>query len=324
MTRISVINGDDITVIIPTAGKRLFALKRAIDSVIAQTEKCSKIIVIWDCKKINQEFLTSYPMVTFLATEIENSGVASARNLGLNNAATSYVALLDDDDYWPVDKIEKYLEVMNSYEQTGFYVSKSSYIDEEGKLVSICPKKRIQKSSSLSKYLNSRILPGRKRITLATSSYVFPRVGPQGVFRFDESAKFAEDILMLYDLEKFFPFRIIPGKPLCFTSLYRRSKFNLSHRPVTFETWQEDHLEKFSFLPKRYFDNTRCYFGAIHLMDDSKCQIKKRVFINEVLTSDADFTTKLSSIFLIIAFAVKILSARALVKIISILRYLKK
>lgn len=312
MTNISKIKSDDITVIIPTAGKRLFQLRRAIDSVVSQTEKCGKIIVIWDCIQINQDFLKEYPSITFLATENKNGGVASARNLGIQNAVTSYIALLDDDDYWPVNKIEKYLEIMNSYKHPGFYVSKSTYIDEEGKFVSICPKKRMQSNSSLSKYLNSRILPGRKRITLATSSYVFPRVGPRGVFLFDESAIFAEDYLILYDLEKYFQFRIIPGKPLCFTSIYQRSKFNLSHRPITFNMWQQAYFEKFSFLSTRYFDNSHCYFGAIHLMTDSKCSINKWNFMKQIVKSDADFTTKSSSFFLIIAFGFKRISARAL------------
>lgn len=306
MTKHSIISGSDIAVIIPTAGKRPLALRRAIDSVLAQTKKCHQIIVIWDSKNVNCEFLNEYPKVIFLATGIDGSGVAKARNLGLDFAVTSYIALLDDDDFWPSEKIEKYLDVMNSFEKPGFYVSRSSYIDEEDKLVSICPKKKLRWNANLSDYLHTRILPGRKRITLATSTYVFPRVGPKGVFRFDESAKLAEDILLLHDLENYFPFRLISGRPLCFTSLYRKSKTNLSHRPLTFDEWQRFHLQKFLFLPKKHYDNMRAYFGALQLMSDSNCQVKKREFVINILLSEADFTTKISSLFLMFIYKLKV------------------
>jgi len=94
----------DITVVIPAYNRYTF-LKRAISSVLAQTYSVSEIIVIDDGStdetfKIQEDF----PSIKYIFQP--NAGVSSARNLGIKNAKSEWIAFLDSDDEWHQEKIE--------------------------------------------------------------------------------------------------------------------------------------------------------------------------------------------------------------------------
>lgn len=94
----------DITVVIPTHNRYTF-LKRAISSVLAQTYSVSEIIVIDDGStdetfKIQEDFSS----INYIYQP--NAGVSSARNLGIKNAKSEWIAFLDSDDEWHQEKIE--------------------------------------------------------------------------------------------------------------------------------------------------------------------------------------------------------------------------
>ena len=99
---------DEITVIIPTYN-RANTIERAIRSVLAQTIGELKIIVIDDASNDNTESI-----VRSIGTgDIEyikltsNRGACNARNIGIRNSATKYIAFLDSDDEWFPEKMEK-------------------------------------------------------------------------------------------------------------------------------------------------------------------------------------------------------------------------
>jgi len=111
-----------VSVIIPTYG-RSELLDRAIDSVLAQTYDNIEIIVVDDnnsnsehrkhTENVLQKYLQNGQAV-YLKHE-KNVGGSAARNTGIKASKGEYVALLDDDDEWFPEKIEKqisYFEIL--------------------------------------------------------------------------------------------------------------------------------------------------------------------------------------------------------------------
>ena len=100
---------EEISVIIPTYN-RCDLLKRAINSVIKQTISPKEIIVV-DNGSTDQ----TYQMVSSLFPEInyfieKKRGVSAARNKGILESKSKWIAFLDSDDAWKPTKLEKQME----------------------------------------------------------------------------------------------------------------------------------------------------------------------------------------------------------------------
>ena len=109
----SVLNVADISVVIPTHN-RLELLKRAISSVLNQTIKTKEIIIIDNGSTDNTHGMISslFPEIKYI---YENrKGVSIARNLGIKNCRSSWIAFLDSDDAWEPKKLEKQLFFANN------------------------------------------------------------------------------------------------------------------------------------------------------------------------------------------------------------------
>jgi glycosyltransferase involved in cell wall biosynthesis len=98
-----------ISVIIPSHN-RAHTLPRALDSVFAQKLTPLEVIVVDDGSDDGTKTLieTNYPQVIYLSQP--NSGVSQARNTGIMYANGDWLALLDSDDAWLPDKLEKQME----------------------------------------------------------------------------------------------------------------------------------------------------------------------------------------------------------------------
>ena len=100
---------EEISVIIPTYN-RCDLLKRAINSVIKQTITPKEIIIV-DNGSTDQ----TYQMVSSLFPEInyfieKKRGVSAARNKGILESKSKWIAFLDSDDTWKPTKLEKQME----------------------------------------------------------------------------------------------------------------------------------------------------------------------------------------------------------------------
>ena len=97
----------DVSVIIPAYNEEKF-IERAINSVLNQTVRPKEIIVVDDGSTDNTSQIVkqySNDVVKYLYKS--NGGLASARNYGISNANQEYIALLDSDDEWNSDFLEK-------------------------------------------------------------------------------------------------------------------------------------------------------------------------------------------------------------------------
>ena len=101
----------EVSVVIPTLN-RIETLPRALESVINQSYKPSEIIVVDNGSSDGTlEFLgKNFPSVTIL--EEKKLGVSAARNKGIKHSTFQWVALLDSDDEWFLNKLEGQIDVL--------------------------------------------------------------------------------------------------------------------------------------------------------------------------------------------------------------------
>jgi len=95
-----------VSVVIPAYNGQEF-IREAIESALAQTYRPIEILVIDDGSPVSmKEAVAGFgPEVRYLRQE--NGGTASARNLGWRSAGGEFIALLDQDDLWLPQKLER-------------------------------------------------------------------------------------------------------------------------------------------------------------------------------------------------------------------------
>ena len=65
----------------------------------------------------------------------QNKGQSASINLGLQSARGEYVAILDSDDYWMLDKIEKQVRYFEENPEVGLVYGNCNYVDANGKVL---------------------------------------------------------------------------------------------------------------------------------------------------------------------------------------------
>jgi teichuronic acid biosynthesis glycosyltransferase TuaG len=121
-----------VSVVIPTHNRPDF-LKRAIQSIIAQTYQEIEIIVISNgYNEINRHAAQSFRDARIIYVEQEDSGgPASPRNHGMRIAKGDYIAFCDDDDIWMPDKLEKQIMVLEENLEYGLCYSNMLRFDDQ-------------------------------------------------------------------------------------------------------------------------------------------------------------------------------------------------
>lgn len=122
-----------VSVIIPAYNAEAF-IEKTLNSVLSQTYKNIEVIVINDGSEdrtveIVTEILKQDPRVILL--QQLNSGVAAARNLGIEKAKGEFIAPIDADDLWYAENLEKQVQcLLNSDSSVGLTYAWSIDIDK--------------------------------------------------------------------------------------------------------------------------------------------------------------------------------------------------
>ena len=108
-----------VSVILPTFNSKRF-LSRSILSILNQTYRNIELIIVDDCStdqslKLIKEFAVKDKRIKYFRTQ-KNSGSASVpKNLGISKANGKYLAFLDADYYWMLDKLEYQMLRISNY-----------------------------------------------------------------------------------------------------------------------------------------------------------------------------------------------------------------
>lgn len=126
-----------ISVVIPCYNVAPY-IKGCIESVLAQTFKSFEIICVNDGSRDETMSVIEEIKDTRLRLIFhENRGLAGARNTGINASRGIYVALLDADDLWHPEKLERHFKHLQMNPKLGISYSASEFMDEQGNLMGI-------------------------------------------------------------------------------------------------------------------------------------------------------------------------------------------
>ena len=111
-------------------------LLRAIDSVLNQTYKNLELLLVNDneplmnirnCWKKRVEKYSNDERFHLILQDKHING-AVARNVGIRQARGQYIAFLDDDDWWELNKLEEQVKELKSLDDSWGAVSCKIYI----------------------------------------------------------------------------------------------------------------------------------------------------------------------------------------------------
>ncbi len=175
-----------ISVVIPMYNAEKSILQ-SLDSIYTQTWRGDlEIIVVNDGSKDNSKalveaYIRDNSRDNILLVDQENAGVSRARNEGMRRCTGDWICLLDSDDTWLPNKLERQLEVL-----------KDSSIDflgttRNGEYFSQLAFRRLDKINHISA---KELL---FKFVFVTPTVIFRREIIERVGYFDESQRFAEE-----------------------------------------------------------------------------------------------------------------------------------
>ena len=211
-----------VSVIIPTYN-RVRTLPRALDSVLAQTRAADEIIVVDDGSTDSTVdlLLANYPQVKLL--QQPNLGVSAARNHGIREASSDWIALLDSDDRWLPTKLEAQVALVEQRPDHRLCHTEEIWI-RNGKRVN-----QMDKHRKSGVHIYSQCLP---LCVISPSSVLLHRTLFDEIGLFDETLPACED----YDLW----LRICAREPVLFVDTPQIEKYGGHDDQLSSKHWGMD------------------------------------------------------------------------------------
>ena len=128
---------DLVSVIIPYHKKRNF-ISETVESVLEQSYKNLEVIIVYDDDNEDDiNFIKEIKKRDNRILVIKNKkkiGAGASRNIGISKSKGKYIAFLDADDVWNINKLDKQINFMK---KNDYCVSHTSYliVDENKKVI---------------------------------------------------------------------------------------------------------------------------------------------------------------------------------------------
>lgn len=101
-----------VTVVVPTRNRRA-SLERTVHAVLGQVDVDTRLVVVDDGSTDDTErFLMSLPPDRCRTLRLGGVGPSAARNAGIDEAHSPFVAFCDDDDRWAPTKLTRQIAAM--------------------------------------------------------------------------------------------------------------------------------------------------------------------------------------------------------------------
>lgn len=230
-----------VSVIMPIYNVERY-VERSIRSVLNQTYADFELILVDDggtdgsmeiCLRIMD------PRIRIHAQK--NRGLAGARSAGIRIARGDYIALLDSDDLWHREKLERHVAHLSRNPDVGISYSGSAMIDEDDRPIGVSMRPRLHHVDRAHVFCRNPIgngsAPVIRRQVLDSIAFQTVRQGHQETWYFDETFRYGEDIecWMRMACQTSWRFEGIPGD----LTLYRIVSGGLSaNTEKMYEHWQ--------------------------------------------------------------------------------------
>ncbi len=246
-----------VSVIIPTYRRPTF-LHRAIASVLNQTFQHFELIIVDDASHDNTHNVVSSfydPRIRYINHE-SNKGAAAARNTGIINAQSEYLAFLDDDDEWLPEKLRLQIALLdNSPSKVGGIYTGHIVVDETSG--NVLRQRTPNNRGNLSNILLSHNCLG------STSSMLLRKECFDTVGLFDESLPSFQDYDLWIRISRSFEFDYI-NKPLYKYHLHNNKIWT---NPESLSKGIEIMLERYGtgvLLFRKYLSNYYHQIGKLY------------------------------------------------------------
>lgn len=174
-----------VSVVIPTYNRARY-LPVAIGSILAQHFKDFELIIVDDgstdeTPDIIRRFTD--PRV-HLVTNATCTGIAAARNRGLDQACGEYIATLDSDDYSYPQRLARQVAFLDAHPKQALIGSWASWMDEQGRMLSRVKRRPIDADEAAALLIFNSCL---------TQSSVMARTETLRKYRYNEQFTLSED-----------------------------------------------------------------------------------------------------------------------------------
>jgi glycosyltransferase involved in cell wall biosynthesis len=114
-------------------------IKTAIDSALNQSYKKIEIIVVDDGSTDDSpEIIKSYGN-KIISVLKNNQGQSSAINAGFGKSSGSIICLLDSDDFFELDKIQKNVNIYENFPNVYWCYHPLTYVDNNNHMLCVYP-----------------------------------------------------------------------------------------------------------------------------------------------------------------------------------------
>lgn len=187
------------SVVIPAFNRREMLIA-AIDSVLRQRYADIEIIVVDDGSDDGSSEMLAQRFPAVHVLQQSNQGPAAARNRGIAAANGELIALLDSDDLWLENKIERELDLFRRFPEAALLAGNAcSYVEGALRSADTFAQRQIPFVNQEPRYFDWYLPIMKLGPTCCTSAMVFRREALRGLgpHPFDERLRLDED----WDLE---------------------------------------------------------------------------------------------------------------------------
>ncbi|MCK4248925.1 MAG: glycosyltransferase family 2 protein, partial [Candidatus Omnitrophica bacterium] len=124
-----------VSVIIPVYNSEKF-IRETIESVLNQTYYDFEIITVDDgSTDKSADIINSFNDKRISYVYQKNQGISGARNTAISESKGEYIALLDHDDLWLPQKLEKQIPLLENNDKVGLVYSDCYNVDVDEKVI---------------------------------------------------------------------------------------------------------------------------------------------------------------------------------------------
>lgn len=185
-----------VSVIMPVYNTAKY-VQSAVESVLAQTFTNFELLIVDDAGTDNSiELCRRYDDPRIRIISQANRGLAGARNTGIRHACGQFIALLDSDDLWEADKLERHVAHLRKAPNVGVSYAASTLIDDDGRALRIVQRPKLKSVSPRDVFLRNPIGNGSAPVIRKAvfNDIAFLNPNREELDYFDESFRQSEDI----------------------------------------------------------------------------------------------------------------------------------